>query len=221
MKKVVGILGGISQEASADFYSRFNELFKKRFHPKNNSDFPRIIINSISPEDLVSGDNTLKLAPYVEGLRFLEQESDVICMTCNTVHVYYEVLQKEISKPIINLSELVKKELEVTHAKTVTILATLTSIDQKLYVFEGIQYNSITNEEAISLGGIIQRRVVGIDTESDKKYCVDLFGKYEAISDKVLLGCTEISLILKDLKSDKKINPMDLLIDFIFNNYVA
>jgi aspartate/glutamate racemase len=219
MKTVIGILGGIGAESSARFYVDFIKKFKKQLHPKTNSDFPRIIINSIPADELISGDNQAKLQQYIIGLKFLENESDIICIICNTAYNYYDFFTTKISKPIIDLRKIVQNFLFEKRLKTVTILGTPTSYKKNLYIFKDFEYKKLTLEEETKLEKIIFKINTGSETAHDIIFIKNTFQKYKNISDAVIIGCTELATALDTINSEKKIDPMNLLINFIVEKY--
>src|SRR3989344_7277663 len=112
MSKTIGVLGGIGPGSSAFFYEQLVSKFKEKYKPKQNIDYPRIIINSIPAPELTSGENQSKWQFYVDGLSFLETESDFIVIVCNTAHAFYDDFAKIISKPLLDLRALVHKTLK-------------------------------------------------------------------------------------------------------------
>src|SRR3989344_1847215 len=107
----IGVLGGIGPEATAEFYSKLIQKLQEKNLIKTNKDYPQIIINSIpAPELIYERISKEDLKPYIRGLKELDKfNPDFIIMVCNTIHLYYDLLQKEIKTKIIDL----RKELEL------------------------------------------------------------------------------------------------------------
>ena len=219
MPKTIGILGGLGPASSAHFYGRLISVYKSRFKPTSNFDFPHIILNSISVPDLIDGDNSIKLEAYLDGLKMLEPTSDFLVIVCNSAHVYYDYFAKHVSKPIIDLRAEVKNELLKRGAKKVTVLATPTSIDAGLYLCHDFEYNTLSNDEVRFLGNLIKKLNIGDYVAEDVVDLQKLFRKYEDVSDVVILGCTEIADVLNDYDSKKKVDTMDVLLHATLREY--
>lgn len=219
MNKVIGILGGIGAESSAHFYERLMAVFKKESKPQSNTDFPHIIINSIPAPDLIDGDNDQKLEVYLDGLRLLERDCDFIAIICNSAYVYYDYFAARISKPIIDLREEVRLEFLNRNAKRVTVLGTPTSLMAGLYVFHDFECNILSPDEIATLGALIKQLNNGQYTQNDVSALKELYHKYEAISDVVVLGCTEIADALFDINSEKKVDTLEVLLRAVLREY--
>jgi aspartate racemase len=109
----IGVLGGIGPEATGEFYSKLIAKLQEKGLIKSNKDFPQIVINSIPAPELIYdeiSDEELKV--YIDGLKELDEFGvDFIVMVCNTIHLYYDKLQREVKTPILNLREEMKEFL--------------------------------------------------------------------------------------------------------------
>ncbi|MEI6058619.1 MAG: amino acid racemase [archaeon] len=219
-KKTIGLLGGIGPESTGLFYLALINGFVQKYKPKDNTEYPHIIINSIPAPDLVLNvGNDQILSSYIEGLKFLEKNKpDTIAIICNTAHVYLNKLQKEVSIPIINLPNEVRNHLYNSGFKSVTVLATLNTLENNLYKFEGIEYNDISKIELEDLTKAISSYNLGIDMEKQKVFVHELINKYLKISDCIILGCTEVALMGKDVSANT-IDTMEVLISSILREY--
>src|SRR3989344_3039684 len=136
----IGILGGIGPEATGRFYLKLISEIQKQKLTKSNTDYPRIIINSIPAPELTTTKITPKqLEPYIQGVKQLEQYgADFIVMACNTIHLYHDLLQSGVDIPVLNLREAVKNSLN--NSQTVSVFGTPATIEGELYSFKGIKY---------------------------------------------------------------------------------
>ncbi len=103
-EKVVGILGGMGPEATADFFAKVIALTPA----KRDQDHLRIIINNNPKipdrtEAILAKDEAL-FPILVETAKSLERAGvDFIVIPCNTVHYFYEDLVREVSIPILHM----------------------------------------------------------------------------------------------------------------------
>ena len=97
-------MGGIGPEATGEFYLKLIHKLQEKKLIKSNKDFPQIIINSIPAPELIQNKISNKdLKQYINGLKELDKlKPDFIVMICNTIHLFYNNLQKYIKTPIID-----------------------------------------------------------------------------------------------------------------------
>lgn len=215
----VGILGGIGPEATAEFYSKLIKELQIKGLIKENKDYPQIIINSINAPELVGGEITEEqLEHYIQGLRELDSLNlDFIMMICNTIHLYFDYLQDKIKTPIINLKNLVKSYLEKNKISSVLVLGTKNTLLRGLYKFEGIKHTIPNEEEQNILENCIANFNRGYKKEEQIQNTLNICNKYLTKgSGRVILGCTEFAVMLKD-EQIPKINTMDILLSYLTN----
>jgi aspartate racemase len=182
---------------------------------KSNRDFPQIVINSIpAPElihDNISGED---LQSYIDGLRELDKFGvDFIVMVCNTIHLYYDKLQKEINTPILDLREELKELLKRKRIKSTLIIGTPNTIRQGLYRFKNIKSFEPNEKEMKVLASAIFNFNKGIEKQRQiqraRKVCERYLGKG---AETVILGCTEFAVMLGE-ENLPKINTIDVLVE--------
>lgn len=210
----IGVLGGIGPEASAEFYFKLIKKLQEKGLIKENADFPQVIINSIPAPELVGEINERDIVPYVDGLKELDNfKPDFIVMVCNTIHLFYGFLQKQIKSRIINLREEVRDLLSAKKTKSVFIIGTQSTIEKKLYEFKGIKSLKPSREEIEILIECIIKFNNGFEREIQVKRAREICLKYLNLgAEEVLLACTEFAVMLE--KEDFPMtNSIDVLID--------
>lgn len=216
-KKIIGILGGIGPEATGEFYLNLILELQKRGLIKSNIDFPQIVINSIPAPELIYEEIPKEnLKPYINGLKELEKlDVDFIAMICNTIHFFCKELQNSIKTPIIDLKKELNKYLIKKNIKSIVVLGTPTTMKNGLYKFEGIKYLDLTKEEIKLLTQTIFNFNKGFAKNKQIQIVQKIANKYlNKGAEVVILGCTELALMLKEI-SIPKINPMDILSEVI------
>ena len=207
----IGILGGIGPESTGILYMKIIEKLQKNKLIRDNRDYPQILINSIpAPELIFEKIKPEDLNEYKKGLEELDKHNlDFIIMACNTIHLFLEELQKGIKTKIISIKEIVKQELYRKGIKNLVVIGTPSTISKGLYYFKDISYMEITKIER----NIISRSVFEYNHGNKKEaYKVEnIVTKYlNKGAESILLGCTELALMLKD-KPFPKIDTIDLL----------
>lgn len=217
INKKIGLLGGIGPEATGNFYLDLISKFQEKGLIKSNRDFPQIIINSIPAPELIYEEISDKdLEPYIKGLEELEKfDVDFIAMVCNTIHLFYEKLQKAVKLPILDLRKELKNFLMEKNLKSVAVLATPLIIKKGLYKFEDIEYLDLSENERKLLTEAVFNFNKGLTKNKQIQVVKEIAKGYiDKGAEMLILGCTELALMLKD-ENIPKINPMDLLAEAI------
>lgn len=182
---------------------------------KSNIDYPQIFINSIpAPELIYDTISDKDLKPYIAGLIELDEfEVDFIVMICNTIHLFYNKLQKEIKTPILDLRNELRKQLAKDDLQTVTVLGTSSTIKKGLFKFEGIKYLNPSEKEMKQLTNTIFKFNKGIEKNKQIEIVKKICQKYiQQGSEIVILGCTEFAVMLTD-KSLSTMDTIDVLVE--------
>lgn len=212
----VGVLGGIGPEATGEFYVKLIDKLQKSGKIKSNSDFPQIIVNSIPAPELIYDDlSDSDLVPYINGLKELDNAGvDFIVMVCNTIHLFIKKLQDEIETPILDLRKVMEDELSFgdNAAKIIAVIGTPLTIRKGLYSFSNVKSLIPDDDEIDGLTNAIFRFNKGIEKSKQVDFVISLCNKYiEQGAKRVVLGCTEFAVMLKDTDIPV-INTIDVLV---------
>ena len=219
----IGVLGGIGPEASAEFYFKLIDRLQKTGLIRSNVDFPQIIINSIPAPELTEDKiNDNDLEPYLSGLKELDKMGvDFIIMVCNTIHLYYEKLQKEVSVPIIDLRQELRNKILRENVKSVLIIGTPNTIKRGLYRFDEVKCFEPNEEEIEELSRAIFNFNKGLDKEMQIEKVREICGKYlKSGAEKVILGCTEFAVMFKESQMPK-IDTIDVLVETVLDRFIT
>jgi len=210
----IGVLGGIGPEATGEYYLKLVKGLQQTGFIKNNSDFPQIIVNSIPAPELIGEISAEQLKPYKIGLRELDKSSvSVIVMVCNTLHLFYDELQSEIKTLIMDLRQEIKKRLIHDGIKRAVILGTPSTIRLGLYKFDGIGYINVSDQDIDQLSTSIFNYNKGKNKLLQKQLVERIARKYlDKDADIIVLGCTELAVMLNDVNIPK-IDTMDVLVE--------
>ncbi len=216
-KLKIGVLGGIGPQATGLFYLKLIDKLQKEGLISCNEDFPQLLINSIPAQELIFEkirEDDLK--EYIQGLEELDSlQPDFIMMVCNTIHLFHTTLQKRIPTPLLNLKEEVHKELQRRAVKKITILATPSTINLKLYEFDEFLYLNPNREELEMLTQSIFLFNKGINKEQQKRKMRRIAQKYLKLgSELILLGCTEFAVMLEGA-TFPTLNTLDILVNVV------
>lgn len=221
--KLLGIVGGAGPEAS----NKFCELLvrhKSRVKDQDNVPFIHFCNPAIPDRTaFIVGDGEDPVPELVHTCNKLSGAgADFLVIPCNTAHVYLKRVQEEVSVPILDMTKiLVKKIIEGSPMiKKVGVLATTGSIKSRLFE----DYLEMVGVESILLNDfdhehLMMDAVYGVDgiKSGKKRHAKELLSLavhklIEKGAQAVILGCTEIPLVLSQKDFDIKLyDPMDIV----------
>ncbi len=215
IKHITGILGGLGPKTTATFYL---DLIKNATLETR----PGVCIWSL-PLDLEKERHFIKSGTHKKhylkllrsGVKALEKAGCTqVVMPCNTVHEFHAELQRITPIPFPNLIEIVAKELKRRKWRKVLLLATSRTIKTRLYqnALESSQIKLIlpSLKDQKRLDQIIQGLLSPLDFSKQQEFLQSLIDG--SGTQKVLLGCTDLQLILSPTKN--VVDSMQCLVDF-------
>lgn len=210
MKKTLGIIGGVGPLATMFLGEVIVRLTKAQ---KDQEHVHTIIDNDTSIPDrtaYILGESTENPVPILirDAKKLAAAGADLICMPCNTAHTFYHELQDGSPVPVLHMIDTTASRAADLGAKRVGILATDGTLASKVYqqalLNKGI--DPILPDEAI------QKEVMSFIYDyikAGKSVTQNQWAKIEQAMftlkcDNIILGCTELSIINKDLKLNKR-----------------
>lgn len=221
MKKL-GVIGGMGPAATALFYTMIAEKTKAE---KDQDHIPMVILSDCLMPDrtkAIFGSDDEKqeiLNKLLEDARVLkDQGCDMIAIPCNTCHYFADQVAEDMGIEINHMLRLAAKECKkrVGEGSKVAILATEGTVKTGLY------------KQALEAEGMI---VWEPDAEIQAKITSIIYDKikagagicladwmpiedaiYAAECDCAVLGCTELSVVARELELEKfYVDAMDVL----------
>jgi len=205
-EKIIGILGGMGPEATADLYMRIIRATKVQ----RDQDHRRVIIDSNAkiPDrtPAIQGKGPSPLPMLVEtGLNLRRAGADFLIVPCNTAHHFHAELQKKLKIPVLHMIRISAEKTHARHpeVKKAGLLASDGTLMSRLYQ----QSWGKQGIEIIEPGAETQRNVMKAiyqfikrgDLEPGRKLLYDAsLELIEAGAEAVICGCTEVSIVLHD-----------------------
>lgn len=205
-RKTLGIIGGVGPLATmflGEMIVRLTKASKDQEHVHTIIDNDTTIPDRTAYILNKSEDNPV---PYLvkDAKKLASHGADVICIPCNTAHTFYDELQASSPVPVIHMIRETAKRAGEVGAKRVGILATdgtlAAGVYQRALIEEDIQPiipDSFTQKEVMSV--IYDFVKAGLDVEPEKWNQIE-HAMLQLGCDKVILGCTELSIVNKELK---------------------
>jgi len=218
--KKLGILGGMGPLATHYLYK---SIIDSTPAEKDQEHIDMVLLNAANIPDrtasiLGSGESPL---PYlISGCKTLEKAGcDVIAIACNTSHYFYDDIQKACSVKIINMVDTVAERLSGQKVKTVYIMATSGTIKSGIYErninARNITVLPVSDHDISTVMKVIYDLKAGISP--DLTEIIKLANKvYLQGCTKIILACTELSLIKEDMENLLKLEHTDRELDGLF-----
>ncbi len=205
-EKIIGILGGMGPEATADLFYRIIRATPV----KRDQDHIRTIIYSDSkvpdrtPAVLGVGEDPVP-EMLMAGKALEGAGADFIIIPCNTAHFFIDRLREKLDIPILHMiemtAEMVGRELpQVKKAGLIASDGTLKSgVYDKFFNKVGVDILAPSGEMQEEAMKAIYEHIKTGNLEDGRELVMKISESLmEGGADMVICGCTEISLVLKD-----------------------
>jgi len=207
MKKI-GLVGGMTPESTTAYYQMLIGLGRTVWdNPLHN---PVLLIYSIDLAEIVAlqnvGDEDKVVGILVDALEKLRAAgAEVGALTANTAHIFFERIQAATALPLVNIVDATferAKSLGVTKALLLGTNATMqAAMYPEIFATGGIEVVIPDERERTFINrSIFEDLAIGKVTSELRETYVGLCRRQidDNGVDAVILGCTEIPLVLKD-----------------------
>lgn len=207
--KTIGLIGGMSWESTVPYYQIINKEVKNRLGGLHSA---KLILYSVEFDEIEkcqsngdwekSGDILGNAAKGLEAAG-----ADFILICTNTMHKVAPQIQSMIHIPIIHIADATAEELEKCQIRSVGLLGTKYTMTQEFYkqrlIDRGIDVVIPDVEDIDVVNDIIFHELcIGkIKEESRKKFQKIIDSLKDKGADGVILGCTEIGLLIHQADS--------------------
>lgn len=203
--KVIGLIGGMSWESSALYYRMINEEVRSRLGGLHSA---KCLLYSVDFEEIerYQAEGAWEKAGEVLGqtARALEKGgADFIVICTNTMHKVVDDIQSKINIPILHIADATAAQIKESQIQTVGLLGTKYTMEQDFYKsrleLNGIQVIVPDRDDREAVNKIIYEELClgKIHQESRDYYKKVIQGLIESGAEGIILGCTEIGLLVK------------------------
>jgi len=218
--KVVGILGGMGPEATIDLFSNI----VAESNAKNDHDHLRIIIDNNpkmpSRQDAILNGGENPGPAMAETAKNIEDAgADFIIIGANTAHYFYDYVKNAVDIPVLHIiDETVLETIKIVDkVKKVGVLATAGAMKTKMYENSfnkfGIEVVEIPEEiQELIDNSIFSFKYDGLTNKNEEMMLKAVKFLIDNKAEVLIMGCTEIPLVLRNKKLPVKlINPNDVI----------
>ncbi|MES2907025.1 MAG: aspartate/glutamate racemase family protein [Pseudomonadota bacterium] len=202
---MIGIIGGMSEQSTAIYYKRLNE--QSRFRRGGLCQVP-CILWSFDFDEIVQLQSKgeweqlgTKLADAAQKL--VAAGAECIVLATNTMHKVADVIASAIKVPFIHVADVVADAIKKAGFSKPVLLATCYTMEQDFYISHlracGLDVRVPEESERREIHRIIFDELCKgiVKPESKKSYLAIIERMQNEGADCVILGCTEIGMLLK------------------------
>ena len=208
--KTIGLIGGMSWESTVSYYQLINETIKEKLGGLHSAKILLYSVDFAEIERYQASDDWDKSAEVLSQIaQNLEQAgADFIVICTNTMHKVAPQIQKTISIPILHIAQATADALLENGIKKVGLLGTKYTMTQDFYkekLFEAGLDVVIPDQAGVEeVNRIIYDELClgQIEESSKQAYLAIIDDLKNAGAEAVILGCTEIGLLVKQEDTD-------------------
>ncbi len=221
MEKKIGIIGGMGPKATCELLEK---IIKYTDASKDQEHIGIILECDTKVPDrsaaILSGGESPAPELIACGKRLIGAGADILVMHCNTAHYFYDEVAPKLDAPLFHMLRETAKSIAEAGIRRVGVLAT-TGTKQS-----GV-YDKALNEygvEAVYPGGAKQDLLMSLvydfakrgSGEFDEDGMRDILTSLrETGAETLIIGCTEVPILLRQLPEYAKTEEFDMELGFI------
>jgi len=205
--RTIGLIGGMSWESSAEYYRIINQETNRRLGGVHSA---RCLMYSVDFEGIKrlqhEGDwERLAAAMKEAALRLERGGADFIVLCTNTMHRVADAVSSAVNIPLLHIADPTADRIKAAGFSRIGLLGTAFTMEQDFYKGRLAQQHGLEvivpdEDDRRIVHEIIYRELVlgQIKPESRQAYREIIARLIERGAQAVILGCTEIMLLVSD-----------------------
>ncbi|MDQ0615376.1 aspartate racemase [Microbacterium sp. W4I4] len=217
--KTIGVLGGMSWESSLEWYRRANEQVRRHLGGHHSA---RILLDSLDFAEIealqAAGDWDAAGALLAEHARRLELGgAELIVLCTNTMHLVADRIEQAVDVPFLHIVDVTADAVVDAGVRRVGLLGTAFTMEEPFYrerlEARGIEVLIPDAEDRAVVHAVIYDELVHgvIRPESRDRYSRIIDRLAARGAEGVILGCTEIELLISAADSSVRVFPTTAL----------
>lgn len=208
--KTIGLLGGMSWHSTADYYRIINEQIATRRGGHHSAQIVMVSLDFEEIRDLQRRDawDEAGACLVAAGTRLQEAGADLIVLCTNLMHKVAGDLETGLQTPLLHIADAVGNRLTTEGHRTVGLLGTRPVMEETFYRDRLRQQHGVEVLTPDRIGRELVDRVifdeltVGTINEASRAAYIDIIDGLAAQgAEAIVLGCTEIELLITDTDS--------------------
>jgi aspartate racemase len=215
----IGLVGGMSWESSAEYYRLLNQGVEDRLGGLHSARTVMASVEFAELTDLQRQERWDDVAEILAGAaRGVEAAGADLLLMCTTAfHRVADQVADSVDVPMLHLADVVADAVRAQELKNVALLGTAFTMGRRFFSdrLESHDLTVVTPAEADheQIDRIIYDELVhGRVLDPSRRAVVDLIGRlWDQGAEGVILGCTELELLIKQADSELPVFPSTTL----------
>lgn len=203
--RMIGLIGGMSWESSAEYYRILNQGVRDRLGPTASA---RCLLWSFDFAEIErlqhAGDWNALTERMIEAARTLEAAGAEVLLICtNTMHRMADAVQRAVAVPLLHIADPTAEAIKAAGLQRVGLLGTAFTMEQDFYKgrlrdVHGLEVIVPDEADRAMVHRIIYAELVAGEVLSASRaaYREVIARLVAAGAEAVILGCTEIMLLI-------------------------
>ncbi|MGF1719029.1 aspartate/glutamate racemase family protein [Vibrio kyushuensis] len=204
--KTIGMIGGMSWESTVTYYQAMNQGVNSALGGLHSAQLVLVSVDFAVIEKFQANGEWDKAAELLsQAAQSLEKAgADFFIICTNTMHKVAETVQSQVNIPLLHIADATGQQLKRNGITRVGLLGTAFTMEQDFY--KGFLERKYGIEVIVPNG--VQRRLVHdviyqelclgkLNNRSKTDFLTVIGDLYESGAEAVILGCTEIGLLVK------------------------
>ncbi len=208
--KTIGLIGGMSWESSAEYYRMINEAVRERLGGLHSAQCIMYSVDFAAIEALQhtgrwdeAGERLSEVARCLEA-----GGADFLVLCTNTMHKVADAITAHTTVPFLHIADPTAEHIKARGLRRIGLLGTQFTMEQDFYkgrleTHFGLEVLVPSPAEQLIVHRVIYEELCQgiVRPESRAQYTAIMEQLVERGAEGIILGCTELTLLLKDADS--------------------
>ncbi|EKO3811503.1 TPA: aspartate/glutamate racemase family protein [Vibrio harveyi] len=212
--KTIGLIGGMSWESTANYYQIINREVKARLGGLHSGKVCLYSVDFAEIETLQHqgrwDDTAIILAQAAKSVE--AGGADFILICTNTMHKVADQIQQAVNVPLVHIADATAEQLVMDGIKKVGLLGTRFTMEQDFYKQRlidkfGVDVVVPSSDDQTIVHDVIYNELCKGEVHDDSRqhYLTIIEKLVEQGAEAVILGCTEIAMLVESQHTDVKL----------------
>jgi aspartate racemase len=202
--RVIGMLGGMSWESTAEYYRLANELVRERLGGLHSARLVMASVDFAEIEQLQVAEEWERAGQILaeEAARLEAAGAELLVLCTNTMHKVADQVQRAVSIPLVHLADTTAAAVRDAGLSTVGLLATGYTMGQDFYrdrlTGHGLRVLIPDPADRAEVHRVIYEELcLGVIREESRQTYREVIDRLVAAgAEGIILGCTEIESLI-------------------------
>lgn len=212
--KTIGLIGGMSWESTANYYQIINREVRARLGGLHSGKVCLYSVDFAEIETLQHqgrwDDTAIILAQAAKSVE--AGGADFILICTNTMHKVADQIQQAVNVPLVHIADATAEQLVMDGIKKVGLLGTRFTMEQDFYKQRlidkfGVDVVVPSSDDQTIVHDVIYNELCKGEVRNDSRqhYLTIIEKLVEQGAEAVILGCTEIAMLVEPQHTDVKL----------------